>query len=117
MDPSELSASLRQIIARIGASKSPSRKLVASDLKKVLRRLAFDFHECNYDGFNGLSFRNEDYGVVKPLLLKAYDEGYTCWVVDDSFMVFKPNAMPNNAKCAATYQDLLTAALDNWWVE
>lgn len=43
MKPFQLSHALRQIASRIDASKNPSRKRIASDLKKVLNRIAMKY--------------------------------------------------------------------------
>lgn len=40
MKPTELTAELRAIAGRIERSKNPTRELVASDIKRVLSRLA-----------------------------------------------------------------------------
>jgi len=40
MKPSQLASQLRRIASKIDASKQPSRKLVAKDLKKVLNQIA-----------------------------------------------------------------------------
>ena len=45
MKPSDTSKSLRKIAAAINASKSPDRRLVARDLKKILASVEFDPNE------------------------------------------------------------------------
>jgi hypothetical protein len=50
MTPQELASEIRKIAAKIDASKNPSRKLVAADIKRVINRLATEEHDVTAGG-------------------------------------------------------------------
>ena len=68
---------------------------------------------CNYDGIDGISLRDESYEEAKPIIKQAFEEGYTNAVIDDGFMVFKQE-IPGSEHFD-NVEDMLAFAVSEWW--
>jgi hypothetical protein len=89
MKPSQVAISLRHIAAKIQASKSPDRRLVARDLKKIISKIAgMDMDDAPFKGaeLNGIKCLKSVIREHKPL---TSDSPYP--VIDGVFQFSTPN--------------------------